>query len=211
MPGTCPWRKTLLLALMVLVSLGLALLVLEWLYRLQLVDTYRPELHTFNPPQVLAPNAKPTLLVMGDSFTASRTSYAGILQDTLQEWRVINAAVSGTGVLQALYMAPQRFAQFHPSIFLYQVYVGNDLFDIRYPTNWRTISPGAKCVLVPRQSPPYHRLPELSPPPGQGDPHLSPRPRPLSLWHCYCGLSSQGHRSILSRTLRCQGQTLCAR
>ena len=55
---------------------------------------------------------------------------------------MINAAVSGTGVLQALYMAPQRFAQFHPSIFLYQVYVGNDLFDIRYPTNWRTISLG---------------------------------------------------------------------
>jgi hypothetical protein len=84
---------------------------------------------------------RPTLLVMGDSFTAGRTSYAGILQDTLQEWRVINAAVSGTGVLQALYMASNRFAQFHPSIFLYQVYVGNDLFDIRYPTNWRTLSP----------------------------------------------------------------------
>jgi hypothetical protein len=136
-----PLRKTLLLALMVLVSLGLALLVLELLYRSQLVDTYKPELRTFNPPQVLASNDKPTLLVMGDSFTASHTSYAGILQDTLQEWRVINAAVSGTGVLQALYMAPNRFDQFHPSIFLYQVYVGNDLFDIRYPTNWHTISP----------------------------------------------------------------------
>jgi hypothetical protein len=37
-------------------------------------------------------------------------------------------------------MAPKRFAQFHPSIFVYQVYVGNDLFDIRYPTNWHTIS-----------------------------------------------------------------------
>src|SRR5215475_363791 len=135
-------RKMLLLPLMVLVSLVLALLVLEWLYRLQLVDTYRPELHTFNPSQVLVPNDQPTLLVMGDSFTASRTSYAGILQDTLQEWRIINAAVSGTGVLQALYMAPKRFAQFHPSIFLYQAYVGNDLFDIRYPTNWRTISLG---------------------------------------------------------------------
>jgi hypothetical protein len=126
---------------MVLVSLSLALFVLEWLYRLQPVDTYRPELHTFNPPQVLGSNDQPTLLVMGDSFTAGRTSYAGILQDTLREWRVINAAVSGTGVLQALYMAPKRFAQFHPSILLYQVYVGNDLFDIRYPLNWRTISP----------------------------------------------------------------------
>jgi len=134
-------RKMLVPALMVLASLGLALLVLEWLYRSQLVDMYRPELHTFNPPQVLARDDRPTLLAMGDSFTAGRTSYAGILQDTLQEWRVINAAVSGTGVLQALYMAPRRLAQFHPSILLYQVYVGNDLFALRYPTNWRTISP----------------------------------------------------------------------
>ena len=133
-------RKMLLLVLMLLASLGLALLVLEWGYRSQLVDMYKPELHTFNPTQVLESNAKPTLLAMGDSFTAGRTSYAGILQDTLQEWRVINAAVSGTGVLQALYMAPHRFAQFHPAIFLYQVYVGNDLFDLRYPTNWHTIS-----------------------------------------------------------------------
>src|SRR5262245_11019488 len=128
------------LVLLVLLNLGLPLLVLEWVYRTQLVDTYRPELHTFNPAPVLTDDHRPTLLVMGDSFTASRTSYAGILQDTLQEWRTINAAVSGTGVLQALYMAPKRFAQFHPAIFLYQVYVGNDLFDIRYPTNWRTIS-----------------------------------------------------------------------
>jgi hypothetical protein len=138
--GQVPLRKTLLLALLVLVSLGLGLLMLEWVYRVQLVDTYKPELYTFNPPQVLALDAKPTLLVMGDSFTASRTSYAGILQDTLQEWQVINAAVSGTGVLQALYMAPHRFTRFHPASFLYQVYVGNDLFDIRYPTNWRAIS-----------------------------------------------------------------------
>jgi len=39
-------------------------------------------------------------------------------------------------------MAPKRFADFHPTIFLYQVYVGNDLFDVRYPTNWRTIPLG---------------------------------------------------------------------
>jgi hypothetical protein len=133
-------RKLLLLALMSLVSLSIALLVLEWAYRSQLVDMYKPELRSFNPAQMLTPNGKPRLLVMGDSFTAGRTSYAGILQDTLQEWQVINAAVSGTGVLQALYMTPNRFAQFRPSLFVYQTYVGNDLFDIRYPTNWQTIS-----------------------------------------------------------------------
>ena len=134
-------RKLCLLALLVLLNLCMPLLVLEWAYRTQILDTYRPELQAFNPAQVTADASRPTLLLLGDSFTAGRTSYAGLLQDTLQEWRVINAAVSGTGVLQALYMAPNRFAQFHPAIFLYQVYVGNDLFDVRYPTNWRTISP----------------------------------------------------------------------
>src|SRR5215470_6968422 len=134
-------RTTYRLILLVLSSVCLPLLILEWAYRAQIVDTYRPELQAFNPAQVLVDNGRPTLLLMGDSFTAGRTSYAGLLQETLQEWRVINAAVSGTGVLQTLYMAPHRFAHFHPRIFVYQVYVGNDLFDIRYPTNWRTISP----------------------------------------------------------------------
>ncbi len=134
-------RKICRLILLVLLNLCLPLLVLEWVYRTQMVDSYRPELHAFNPALALADDHRPTLLLMGDSFTAGRTSYAGILQDTLQEWRVMNAAVSGTGVLQALYIAPNRFSHFHPAIFLYQVYVGNDLFDIRYPTNWHTISP----------------------------------------------------------------------
>ena len=136
-----PMRTTCRLILLVLLNLGLPLLVLEWVYRTQMVDTYRPELHAFNPAPVLADDHRPTLLLMGDSFTAGRTSYAGLLQETLQEWRVMNAAVSGTGVLQTVSMAPRRFAQFHPAIFLYQVYVGNDLFDVRYPINWRTISP----------------------------------------------------------------------
>jgi hypothetical protein len=85
-------------------------------------------------------SGKPTLLIMGDSFTVSPGSYARVLQRSLQQWRVVNAAVSGTGVLQALYIAPHRFRQFRPSMFIYQVYVGNDLFDVRYPTNWRTVS-----------------------------------------------------------------------
>jgi hypothetical protein len=139
--GLRPRHRILLLTLGVLLNLGVPLLVLEWIYRAQIVDAYKPELRSFNPVQVLVDDSRPTLLVMGDSFTEGRTSYAGMLQDTLQEWRVINASVGGTGVLQALYMAPNRFAQFHPTIFVYQVYVGNDLFDIRYPINWRTISP----------------------------------------------------------------------
>lgn len=134
-------RKIGLLALLLLLNVCLPLLVLEWIYRTQLVDTYRPELQALNPAPAMADDGRPTLLLMGDSFTADRMSYADILQETLQEWRVMNASVSGSGVLQALYIAPNRFAQFRPAVFLYQVYVGNDLFDVRYPINWRTISP----------------------------------------------------------------------
>src|SRR5438132_5968389 len=113
-------RKLCLRALLVLLNLCMPPLILEWVYRTQMVDTYRPELHAFNPAHVIADDSRPTLLLMGDSFTAGRTSYAGLLQDTLQEWRVINAAVSGTGVLQTLYIAPHRCARFQPAIFLYQ-------------------------------------------------------------------------------------------
>lgn len=133
-------RRAFLLALVIGLNVSLPLLIVEWSYRIQVVDTYSPELRTFNAPQVLADDGRPTLLLMGDSFTASPTSYAGILQETLREWRVINAAISGTGVVQACYIAPRRFARFRPAIFLYQVYVGNDLFDVRYPTNWRAVS-----------------------------------------------------------------------
>jgi len=133
-------KRTLVRTLTFSLSVVAALLVLEVLYRSQLVDTYQPELRALNSPLVLASGKKPTILVMGDSFTARRDSYAAMLRDTLQDWRVVNSAVSGTGVLQALSMAPRRFDRFEPSIFVYQVYVGNDLFDIRYPVNWRSVS-----------------------------------------------------------------------
>lgn len=119
----------------------LAVLVLEGVYRYQVIDLYRLELRSFNTAASLAREEAPTLLIMGDSFTAGRTSYAGLLQERLPTWRVVNTGVSGTGVLQALSMAPHRFARFRPRVFLYQIYVGNDLFDLRYPVNWQTITP----------------------------------------------------------------------
>lgn len=136
------WRTWVASLVLVLGSLSVALLALEVGYRYQVIDMYRPELLAYNPAAVLTQDDKPTLLAMGDSFTAGRTSYAGVLQDTLREWRVINAGISGTGVLQARYLAPRRFAAFRPRLLLYQVYVGNDLFDLRYPVNWQTLAPG---------------------------------------------------------------------
>ncbi|MGH7233025.1 MAG: SGNH/GDSL hydrolase family protein, partial [Nitrospiraceae bacterium] len=118
----------------------MSLLVLEALYRWQVVDTYLPELRAFNPPQSLSENQRPTILVMGDSFTAGPMNYPALLQQAFTHVRIVNAGVSGTGVIQTAVMAPKRFRDFHPSIFLYQLYVGNDLFDVNYPVNWDRIS-----------------------------------------------------------------------
>ena len=45
-------RKLCVLALLVLVNLCIPLLILEWVYRTQIVDTYRLELHALNPASV---------------------------------------------------------------------------------------------------------------------------------------------------------------
>jgi hypothetical protein len=113
----------------------------EWQYRRQLIDAYAPELARYNDHADIESRAgRSTVLVMGDSFTAGSDSYPSLLRHGLPGHRVINAGVPGTGPRQMLWVAPRRFAQFHPDIFIYQVYVGKDLFDIRYSVNWSDVS-----------------------------------------------------------------------
>ena len=122
-------------------SLGLGVLLLgclEFFYRFQVVDMYKPELLAYNSSKDLT-EGRDTLLALGDSFTAG-SSYLSYLRPLLPQYRIINGGISGTGVVQASLVARRRFHQFRPSIFIYQVYVGNDLFDLRYPINWRTMS-----------------------------------------------------------------------
>jgi hypothetical protein len=138
-----------------------SLAVLEGLYRWQVVDTYSPELRTLNSPEDLSADSRPTVLIMGDSFTASSGSYAGILKQMVPQLRIINGGVSGTGVVQAEFMARHRFHAFHPSIFIYQIYVGNDLLDIRYPVNWGGAIGRAKSLLADRQSVAIDQLRQL--------------------------------------------------
>jgi hypothetical protein len=133
-------RKLLTVSRYLLFALLVSLAALEGLYRWQVVDTYGPELRALNSPQDLSADSRRTVLIMGDSFTASRGSFAGILKQTVPQLRIINGGVSGTGVVQAEFMARQRFHAFHPSIFIYQIYVGNDLLDVRYPVNWAELS-----------------------------------------------------------------------
>ncbi len=120
-------------------GLGILLLAcLELFYRVQLVDMYKPELRAYNSSTDLA-EGRDTVLALGDSFTAG-SSYVSYLRLRLSQYRIINGGIPGTGVVQAALVVPHRFGQFHPSIFIYQVYVGNDLFDLRYPVNWQSNS-----------------------------------------------------------------------
>jgi len=131
--------------LTVILAAGLLLVAgMEIIYRLQLVDCYRGELEANNFQQDLEDgNRKQTLLIMGDSFAARPDAFAFDLRRALsKDWRTINSAVSGTGIVQAGLMAKRRFRRFHPRIFLYQIYVGNDLFDLRYPAGWGRVSVG---------------------------------------------------------------------
>ena len=136
-----PWprlaRRVLVSAALLAAFSGLIMATFEALYRMQVVDTYAPELSAYNPPGDLeTTHGRPTALFMGDSFTAGLESYPTLLRSMLPQARIVNGGISGTGIVQAAIVARERFARFHPKVFVYQIYIGNDLFDITYPVSW---------------------------------------------------------------------------
>ncbi len=116
----------------VLITILLCIATLEISYRFQWFDFYKAELKSLNTREILHSNKK-KILVCGDSYTASPASYITTLRTNMPEHAVINAAVPGTGILQHSIYMPGRIHRFEPDIFVYQFYVGNDLFDISHP------------------------------------------------------------------------------
>ena len=135
-------NKISIILLVTLLCVISALSIFELMYRHQTIDTFNAELKYYNQPSVLDNSLqKDTVLILGDSFTAGSSNYPAIMQDWQNKYRIVNSAIPGTGILEALLIAPRRFKQFNPDIFIYQVYVGNDLYNIHYPVNWDTITP----------------------------------------------------------------------
>lgn len=122
-------KKIFLLAISVLFALGIA----ELVYRMQWFDFYSTELQALNSKDALAVNGRKKILVLGDSFSADTASYVGKLQLLFPQFYFINAAIPGTGICETNCIAQRRIERFKPSIVIYQIYVGNDLFDIRKP------------------------------------------------------------------------------
>jgi hypothetical protein len=115
------------------------LVMLEIFYRNQWVDTYRRELKALNPATWPSQPRK-KLLVMGDSFSAAENSWVNLLRNRHPDYQIVNSSVPGTTIFQANLMLSGRLATFKPDLLIYQVYVGNDLFDLRYPLNWSNVS-----------------------------------------------------------------------
>ena len=134
-------RKSVVYLLIVSIT---TLFLLEIVYRTYLFDFYKGNLQGLNETAVIESSDLPTLLALGDSFTADKQSYLNYLRSNLSHYRIINSAVPGTTVRQHALMASKRLRQFDPDIFIYQIYVGNDLFEYDHPIGSRDISVARK-------------------------------------------------------------------
>jgi hypothetical protein len=137
-----PWRRALRALGYALYLFACVLLLVEAVYRFQWADFYRTEWQLLNESVAGAGTGKSAWLIAGDSFTADPESYAARVRDSLGSGcRVYNAAVPGTGPRQARCFLPGRIREILPEVFVYQLYVGNDLLDARHPAggpglNW---------------------------------------------------------------------------
>ena len=213
-------KRALLYGVYFLFCLACFVLAFEVIYRYQVVDFFRPELRANNRPEDLKDSRRKTLLAMGDSFSVvpAGETWVDFLRTKLPSYRMINAAVSATGIFESLYMAPRRFREFKPQVFIYQIYVGNDLQDIRRPLNWHTMSLprytyGFLCSYAGLRSLTFvnYRLVQLlynfrprefqAQAPKVDDPPFSPATYPLSV-----RIYTQAHPADLEDTVLARGE-----
>jgi len=94
------------IGLTIIISLVIAVLLSNVIYLSGYIDFYKPELLAYNSIDDLSGhNNRNTVLIMGDSFTAGNTSYPNILRNMLPNYRIINAGISGSGIIQASIIA----------------------------------------------------------------------------------------------------------
>ncbi len=114
--------------------------MLELCFRFYVIDFYRGHLVGLNPTELVEQPDQPTILIIGDSFTADPDSYVRHLRENLVDYRIVNAAIPGTCITQHRLFAKSRIREFKPDILIYQVYLGNDLLEFRHPTKKGNIS-----------------------------------------------------------------------
>jgi len=135
-------HRVMALVIVNLVVFTVAAVLIEAAYRGQWIDFHHADLAAFNPPGALDESSKPTILAMGDSFTAGRDNWPIHLQYLLGSGiRVVNSGVGGSTIRQMRAMIDGRMRRFQPQWVICQIYTGNDLSDFHHPSEAGTISP----------------------------------------------------------------------
>ena len=135
-------HRIMILVLVNLVVLTSAMVLIEAAYRGQWIDFHHGDLEASNPPAALEPSSRPTILALGDSFTAGRDNWPGSLQSLIGPGiRVVNSGVGGSSIRQMRAMIDGRLRRFQPQWVILQVYTGNDLSDLRHSVESGEIGP----------------------------------------------------------------------
>lgn len=115
----------------------ISLTLFEISYRYQWIDFYKAEFNALNSD---SSKKDKNVLIFGDSFSAQSKSYVDELRKNHPETNFVNAAIPGTGPIEVSYILQDKIETYHPSMIIYQLYIGNDFTDIKPPVNWNTNS-----------------------------------------------------------------------
>jgi hypothetical protein len=117
----------------------LSLVLFEILYCNSIIDFYKTEANALNNKKDLNSH-NIDFLVFGDSFTASADNYVTLLRKEHQKTVFVNRSIPGTGIKQVNTFSKKWMAKYQPKAIIYQVYVGNDLLDVKHLLNWNSLS-----------------------------------------------------------------------
>ncbi len=118
---------------------GITLLLLEVVYRYGIIDFYKAEIKALNSKNIIESDSV-DYLVFGDSFSTPTNNYVDRLQKKHPETSFLNLGISGTGIRQVNTFARKKIKKYNPKHIIYQVYIGNDLLDVKHLSNWKDLS-----------------------------------------------------------------------
>ena len=128
-------RFTLKISIILLITLS----ILELSYRYQWIDYYSFEWEYQNPKTETKCKSE-EVLVFGDSFSAEPNSWVNQLRKDSNDFSIFNASIPGVGPETFNLLINERIEEVNPDIVIIQLYVGNDLYDIKKPVNWDEFS-----------------------------------------------------------------------
>ena len=113
------------------------IILLEIVYRNYWFDFYKNELSS---EEIKLDPALKNILVVGDSFTVHPDNFVNVLQDSLSEFNVIKAGVPGTTITHHRIYFNSLLKKYDPTLVIYQMYTGNDIFEFRHPRSGESLS-----------------------------------------------------------------------